>query len=316
MESPKINLESLPSKVYLTLGTTEQIQFLLKKAVKLLYEPTTEEMRQEMQHLTPFDNPNVVIWPKVRTATGSIRKTGTLKTDNKYAIPTDQFVNVAPGKKIFILFCGYDGEVRANDKTAAKKIEGGIFEILDLRKQTLPSGNTELDEAHKAYPITLIHKKQQLRYISPVIGFTVNEFRRTPEFTLVNSLRTKAGVLEWGRLSAKDITKYFCIPGLRCPLLISRARAWTLLPYLEPLLRGNDEGQLISPAKLQEFALWVYFSSTYYADTYNPGLGTYTPKGKGEYFTFKPSLKAKHIWSIMIQGISLIPPMKKAQRRD
>lgn len=315
MKQKLIKLTELPPKVYLTLGSLEQVQFLLGKKVKLLFEPTTQEMREEIQTSLPYDNSNVVIWPKITSTTGLIKKTGQIKLDNRYAIPTDQFVKIAEDKKVFILFCGYDGVVRNADVTAAKKIEGGDFELLDLRKQNLVTGDKELDDSQSAFPITLLYKKNQLAKICDYRDFVTENHTQSDEFQLVKSLTSLEGVEAWGRLSQKDITRYFCIPGMKFPLLLSKARAWALLPYLQPFIEGSENGEIISAARLQSFALWVFFSSTYWTTYWEKGLSTYKPEGKSEYFTFKPSVLSRRMWRIILQGDLQGPLLKKKNTR-
>jgi hypothetical protein len=315
MEKPPINLESLDSeKIYLTLGTIEQIQFLLKKKIKLLYHPTTEEIRQELQYGGMFDDNYIVIWPKERSGTGNILLKGGIRKDKPYAIPTDQFLSIAPGKKVFILFCGYDGIVRDKDKSAAKSIQGGKFVILDLQDQTLRDKNNELDVAQKAFPITLLHKRFQVKEIAPKLSFVMEQDTSSTQYNLVKNLTTVEGALAWGGFSDSEITKHFCIPELKYPLILSKARAWCLQNYLKPFIHDSINGALAERSELQKFALWVYFSSTCWANSTEPGLTIYKNAKELETFYFKPSSKSRQMWTRLINGGSFTPILKKEKQ--
>ena len=290
------------SKIYLTLGTIEQVFMAIGTKAELLYEPTTEEIRKAIEAPVLFGKENVVVWPKSYAATGMIKRTGNVKNDSLYAIPTDQFVRPAKGKRVFILFCGLDGMVSKEAAAAVKKIEGGCFETLDLRTQQVKTGTSFLDQNQGAFPITTIHKAKQYSLLGGLESFYVPTDIGQYEFDLVKSLTTKEGVPRWGSISSKDIFKLFFVPGYKVAPVLSRGRAWALAPFLNPFLAQIEDSNCSNPAGvLQEFAVWVYMTHNYWS-TSNEGLTLYKPANKLPYFVFRPSSRAKQEWLAIIEG--------------
>jgi hypothetical protein len=293
------------SKVYLTLGTIEQIFFALGARADFFYEPTTEEIRKAIEAPVLFSKADIIIWPKSYTATGTIKRTGVVKNDSSYAIPTDQFVRPARGKRIFIVFCGLDGIVTKEQQAAAKKIQGGCFELLDLRTQVINTGLAFLDDG--TFPITALHKAKQYKLLGGDPSFYNAEQLGQKEFALIDSLTTKEGVKTWGSICSKDIFKLFFIPGFRVAPILAKSRAWALAPFLNPFLtRIEEEHTCTNPTGiLQEFAFWVYATHNYWSTSAGEGLHLYHPPKKLPYFVFKPSSRAKQEWLATIEGSSL-----------
>lgn len=296
MNSTNNHLAIPLSKVYLTLGTTEQVQFLLREKVKLLYEPSTEEIRREVELYTPGDAKNIVIWPKVKTGTGLIKSTGRKKEQQGGAIPTDQFLRVAPQKRVFILFPGVNGECSTADVSAAKKLEGGIFQLLDLRPRR------DQDISATLFPITQRHKEQQRQIFK--LGEDEAYELSSSDRLLIKSLGTLEGVERWSQISSKDLVRNFLLPGFKFMPLLSKTRSWCLEPYLRPfVVQAEQQTECCLPsAYLERFALWMYWTVNFWAEGNSATtLSWYQPQGKASYLVFRPSKRARTEWSSILR---------------
>jgi hypothetical protein len=290
------------SKVYLTLGNVEQLYYTLQKPIRCKYHPTTLELAKEIETPVLFEDPDVLIWPLSQTGSGLI-KTKASSTP-KGAIPSDQFVKVAKGKRVFIMFCGVDGIVSKSDVTAAKKLAGGCFEILDLRGQSFKTHQPELDSVLSNYPLTAKHAAAQLTKLQAPLQYLVGELYPKVEHSLIQDLATPEGLVRWGSFNSTEIYKYFLLPNYKLPPILATARAWGLEPYLTPFVTlVKQDLTVASPgAHLANFAAWVYYATNYWATANATGLSYYEPpKGLG-YFRFTPSLTAKRYWHAIIKG--------------
>lgn len=144
-----ITVDQLKEQVaYLTIGTITDIQELFEGVqvkFKHLIQPSTKEVRQYFKdtslvnELFASEPEVVVIVPSVLEGTGLIKpvtKTGKQRdktTENDKRLPTDQFFTVPEGFYCFIICTAVDGSFTKEAKAAIKKIEGGIYQILDLQ---------------------------------------------------------------------------------------------------------------------------------------------------------------------------------------
>jgi len=297
------------SKVYLTLGNVEQLYYVLGRRIRCLYHPSTAELTKEIEAPVLFEDPDVLVWPLSQSATGLIKARAS--TAAAGAIPSDQFVRVAPGKRVFIMFCGVDGLVTKADAAAAKKLAGGCFEVLDLRTQHFKTGQPELDSVLKEYPLTAKHSLAQLRLLDANINFLAGELTRTPEIALIASLNTTEGIGRWGCFNSAELYRYFLLTNFNKPPLLVWGRAWSLEPYLAPFVNliKQDLNVANPSAHLAKFAAWVYGASHHWATPSTPGLSYYQPpKGLG-YYRFNPSIPAKRHWHATLKG-DLVRPSK------
>lgn len=154
-----ITVNELKEQVaYLTIGTTADIQELFKGVrVKFKYfiQPSTKEIRDHftnsslVNELFASEPEVVIIVPSKLEGTGLIKpvtKTGKQRdktTENDKRLPTDQFFRVPEGFYCFIICTEVDGSFTKEAKSAIKKMEGGVYQILDLqslaKKQPQPS---------------------------------------------------------------------------------------------------------------------------------------------------------------------------------
>jgi hypothetical protein len=276
-----------------------------------LYNPSTLELTKEIEAPVLFEDPDVLVWPLSQTATGLIKARTTAASVG--AIPSDQFVRVATGKRVFIMFCGVDGLVTKADVAAAKKLAGGCFEILDLRTQQFKTGRPELDLVLKEYPLTAKHSLAQLRALNADVNFLAGELACTAEVALIKSLNTAEGIGRWGCFSSAEIYRYFLLTNFQKPPLLIWGRAWSLEPYLMPFVDLVKQDLTVAnpSAHLARFAAWVYGANHYWATTNTPGLSYYQPpKGLG-YYRFNPSISAKRHWHAIIKGDLLRPSKTK-----
>lgn len=144
-----INLEDIKDQTaYLTLGTVTHVYEIFKGRrvnYKHFIRPSTKEIREHFaQHdiiseLFGMETEVVIIVPSTLEGTGLIKpvtktgKQGDRTKDNDKRLPTDQFFRVPSGTYCFIICADIDGKVSKEAKAAAKKIEGGVFQILDLQ---------------------------------------------------------------------------------------------------------------------------------------------------------------------------------------
>lgn len=147
------------SVAYLTIGTITDIQDLFKGVkVKFTFfnKPSTKQVRDYFHNsslvneLFGADPEVVIIVPSKLEGTGLIKpvtKTGKQRdntTENDQRLPTDQFFRVPEGSYCFIICTDVDGSLSKEAKAAIKKIEGGVYKVLDLRddvKQKPPTLN-------------------------------------------------------------------------------------------------------------------------------------------------------------------------------
>lgn len=297
-----------PSRVYLTLGNVEQLYYTLQKPIRCRYHPSTLELAKEIEAPVLFEDPDVLVWPLSQTGSGLIKTKAS--SAPRGAIPSDQFVRVAKGKRVFIMFCGVDGIVTKSDVTAAKKLAGGCFEILDLREQSFKT-QPELDVL-SCYPLTARHAAAQLNKLQAPLEYLVGELYPKVEHSLIQNLATPEGILRWGSFNNNEIYKYFLLPNYKLPPILATARAWGLEPYLAPFVTLVKEDLTVAhaAAHLASFAAWVYYSTRYWATPNATGLTYYEPpKGLG-YFRFTPSLTAKRYWHAIIKGDLTCPKTK------
>ena len=299
------------SKVYLTLGNVEQLYYVLGRRIRCLYHPSTADLTKEIETPVLFEDPDVLVWPLSQSATGLIKARTTTAANG--AIPSDQFVRVATGKRVFIMFCGVDGLVTKADANAAKKLAGGCFEVLDLRTQHFKTEHPELDSVLKEYPLTAKHSLAQLLALDADINFLAGELACTAEIALIASLKTTEGIGRWGCFSPAEVYRYFLLTNFQKPPLLVWGRAWGLEPYLAPFVNliKADCTAANPSAHLARFAAWVYGASRYWASTSTPGLTYYQPpKGLG-YYRFNPSVQAKRHWHAILKGDLLRPSKTK-----
>jgi hypothetical protein len=282
-----------PGCVYVTLGTIEQLAWICRNLglePELLYEPPTKLIRTNLEY-SSFEYKAWIIQAKDLKGTGL---KGTVLND--YLLPTDSFFYVHQDNYAFISVCGLEGEVEDKQVTAAKKLEGGCYKLLDLRRiEDLP-----------AYPYVAEH---ELKY-SKVIQ--TGRSSLCPEQSLIDSLNTIEGVKRWGNFTNGELRKWFVTPGIAEPVLLKQFRAQSLIPYIMPFL-GQVEEQWSTGKQsviLKKFALWVYLSTEYWTKGSDRGL---VKKASGKElinFYFYPSQKAREEWLV---ALGLQPSKKKEQ---
>lgn len=144
-----ITVSDLKEQVaYLTIGTMTDIQELfqgVRVKFKHLIEPSTKEIRSYFRftslvnELFASEPEVVIIVPSKLEGTGLVKpvtKTGKQRdktTENDKRLPTDQFFTIPEGFYCFIICTEVDGSFTKEAKAAIKKIEGGVYQILDLQ---------------------------------------------------------------------------------------------------------------------------------------------------------------------------------------
>lgn len=269
--------------VYLTLGTIEQIAWICRKLGKepeFLYEPTSNEIRKALE-FPNFTDTAFLIQPKELKGSG-LKAT----TTSEFLLPTDSFFYVHPDNFAFISVVELSGEVSDKQVSAVKKIEGGCYRILDLRKiEDLPM-----------YPYVAFHE----------LEYSKQNFYRTSslsyEQSLVDLLTTIEGVQRWGSFTKGELRKWFVTPGVPEPILLKIANAQGLIPFINPFCHLVEKHWSSNRQSvfLKKFALWVYFSTEYWSCSGSPGLTRkIATRGTGVNFYFNPSPKAKRKWLTM-----------------
>lgn len=282
-----------PGCVYVTLGTIEQLAWICRNLglePELLYEPPTKLIRTNLEY-SSFEYKAWIIQAKDLKGTGL---KGTVLND--YLLPTDSFFYVHQDNYAFISVCGLEGEVEDKQVTAAKKLEGGCYKLLDLRRiEDLP-----------AYPYVAEHELKYNKVIQ------TGRSSLCPEQSLIDSLNTIEGVKRWGNFTNGELRKWFVTPGIAEPVLLKQFRAQSLIPYIMPFL-GQVEEQWSTGKQsviLKKFALWVYLSTEYWTKGSDRGL---VKKASGKElinFYFYPSQKAREEWLV---ALGLQPSKKKEQ---
>jgi hypothetical protein len=272
-------IRELPrGRIYLTLGTVEQLKTLWPEC-GFCYEPTTHEMRRLFEQYSPYDPPGWILWPRQLRASGLIKKTGSVASNDPYSIPTDQLLKIHPQQLIFIPFCSLGGQAL---KDEAKKLQGGPFEILDLRAQF-----------KDPFPLA------QRNRVESGLSQEAEETRWAQG--MIEVLQTPRGPLVWGKIKSQDIYRWFRQPNNPNYIpLLSAARAWGLEPYLKPFLDLSESQEHREPGRyLNLFALWVYLTTQSWGEPRREGLRPYTTKVKGiptVSFNFTPSGTARSVW--------------------
>jgi hypothetical protein len=313
-----MDLKLQPGLVYLTVGTIEQIKKLFEKKeveYRLLYRPTTNEMRRELEYIDPFSETEevVIIVPQAFKATGLLKnkKSNKKKTEDTkpaeeeeaYLIPSDQYLSVSPFKYCFVLLVNALGEYTEEAQTARKKLEGGAFVSLDLRTYNavdLPSDISPTDkkkvlEYYSMFPLSLEEKLDKGLELNIWDDLEKNEYER-----YIEGLLTLRGVQEWGEFNNSEVFKYFLNTNYKNIPVLVHSRAWCLSPYLQPIVFHLQNYYVANPtAYLHRFALWVYFSTKYWSRAGEEGLGYYKEDYKGKVvktWVFNPSALARRKW--------------------
>lgn len=285
-----------PGCVYITLGTIEQIAWVCRNLglePELLYEPPTKLVRTSLEY-SSFEERAWIIQAKDLKGTGS---KGTVSGD--YLLPTDPFFYVHPDNYAFVSVCGLEGEVEDKQVTAAKKLEGGCYKLLDLRKiKDLP-----------AYPYVAEHELKYSKLIQ------TGRSSLSQEQSLIDGLNTIEGVNRWGNFTNGELRKWFVTPGIAEPILLKQFKAQSLIPYIMPFLAQVEEQWSTGKQSvvLKRFALWVYLSTEYWSKGSDRGL---VRKASGKElinFYFYPSQKARQEWLV---ALGLQPSKKKEQRMN
>lgn len=272
-----------PGSIYLTLGTIEQIVWICRKLGKepeFLYEPSANEIRKALEFPSFSDNA-FVIHPKELKGSG-IKAT----TTSEFLLPTDSYFFVNQANFAFISIVELTGEVSDKQSSAAKKIEGGCYRILDLRTiADLPK-----------YPYVALHE----------LEYSKQNFCETNslshEQSLVDSLTTIEGVQRWGSFTKGELRKWFVTPGIKEPILLKIARAQGLIPFINPFCHLVEKHWSTNRQSvfLKQFAMWVYCSTEHWNSSGYPGLTRkIATRGEGVNFYFNPSPKAKRKWLTM-----------------
>ena len=277
--------------VYLTLGTVQQIQWIcneLNLPITSHYNPTTNEFRtltasgwdSQPRALIIFYE-NLIGTGLVNTKASARTTYGQVKTDNKYAIPNDQFLELDSDLYIFItLINPCSGVLDPALKKGAKALEGGLFQILDLSQLMF------VEEGDQRYPFV----KQRDVEIEPVSARECHD--------LIEALtKENAGHL-WAHISKACLNSKFLLNyayyGSKYPILLISGRAWGLYPYLLPVLSRIEKNPVYYSVELSRFANWVHLASTAWVDRNNTGLTFVKGRGKKQgYWNFRPSVEAK-----------------------
>jgi hypothetical protein len=296
-------LKLTSGKIFLTLGTVEQLISLYPEC-GLLYHPTTEELRKVVEQYTPYTSNDWIVWPKTFKVTGLLKQTKSTKTPDPHAIPTDQFLRVDPHNRVFIPAVSIDGTSFLKDEV--KKVQGGPYEILDLRPYFKSS-----------YPIAQRYRED--------LGLTLDYSSVDYCQRLLSSLGSIEGILDWGRLKSSDVYRWFRPPGqVYCPFtLMTRSKA--LEPYLNAFINASALHHHQSVGKyLQLFATWVFCSTKYWGCPGYEGLRSYVigkGKGKGQTaYSFRASPKSRQVWLSWVGATtspaSGLPFYKQSQAKE
>lgn len=260
----RIGIEELRNKVapgylYLTLGTVSQVQRLTNllwnpTSVHFLYHPTRFEIQQSIQYTLDFtDQPVVyIIFPKL----DEIRPVGLKKVKGKeikpYDFPPSLFV--PSNSYVFVCLCEVSGDITDKAKNIASKLQSSAckYEILDLR------------HIHdlSAFPPPPLPTQS---FYSPLISI---------EQQLLFNLNSYSGVLQWGSFTDSELLKWFLTPNQPEPLLLIKANARALIPYIAPFCKLLEKywGSEGKREILKSFARWVFLASSVWKESSYNGL--------------------------------------------
>lgn len=290
-------------RVYLTKGTTQQIQWLcdrLNLPLTSMYNPTTTEFRRLLAPSLLSERRAYVIYYESLKITGDVntksrsKNYGNVKNDSLRAIPSDQFVEIDPDVYIFITLVNPATGIA--EKSSG--IEGGLFEELDLSNvQLLPEGD-------QRYPYSWLRKEDYYKRWGRQDLLEHDYELNNDADSLIRALRTPDGAHYWYNLSMGQMYPMFLVELDRrnaegtAPKILTQGRAWALAPYLQPVISRIRDDLYAYPALLSKFATWVYLSTFAWATPGKEGLWENT-RSKSPYWVFKPSTRAKLAFDTM-----------------
>lgn len=313
--------------IHLTIGTTQQIYWLFKDqevTYSYLYHARTSEIRRELEYADPFLDTTkvVIIYPKsfkgsgyikpIKRATKSTKKSNTSVSDD-YELPSDQFLKIPPTTYCFVICVDALGVYTDSAAASIKKLQGYPYSdsLLDLRTyEPLKLEDDAIDERtkefYRMYPNDLYEKVSKGLELEIIETSQIKE-----EKEIVHGLLDKNKLDRWGRFHRSEMFRFFFNYNYNDIPILANARAWCLTPYLKPVLTHiQHKGNLSNPsAYLYRFALWVNWSTTYWAEPGARGLYYYKKDVNKETFItygFEASAEAKRRWPSIIQEPKLL----------
>lgn len=271
----KLVAQLKPGYIYLTLGSIHQLSSicrLLNLIPHFVFEPKRHELINLLEYYNYSHNCFIVILKELKSSTKS-----SLTSD--YTLPAN--LQPFPESYTFIPLIGIESELSPSTKKAAQTLEGGNYKLLDLR-------NIGLD----LFPFN---------YSNEQIGLS-NPFNL--EQQLIYSLLSIEGVMRWSSFSPNEIRQWFSTPGQPEPIILIRAKATSLIPYILPYCLSLEYFWHKNPSGiLLKFALWVFLSSSVWRNQRYRGLTVSKNKKSETVFYFNPSPHARIEWS---NNISLL----------
>lgn len=285
-----------PGVFYIVLGTIEQTVFVCRKLgleYEFLYEPQMDTLRRRLEY--PSDPSTLICYySKPQLASPKLlRNKG--EGAAELLLPSDSFFSIDSTNYAFLPILGLSEDLKAVG-SLAKKLEGGRYELLDLRSiEDLP-----------LLPYVCEHEKLYGR------GRGVVYNSATTEENLFADLVTLDGVERWGRFTPNEVKKWFIYPRVSSPYILRLVSAPFISPFLLPFSRMTLDywGRGNPSSFLKRFALWVYFSTEYWGKPNYRGLVAKQLENGKLGFYFFPSPKARLEWRKLVSLSRLRSPQR------
>jgi hypothetical protein len=277
-----LDLEFTPGKVYLVVGSDQQIKLELRKrgiSYRFLYHPSYGEVEEAFaeDHEDPFSTSleAVVIIPKSYKTTRD-------RTAHPDAVPNYQKLIVSPRKIGFIVGNPYQKTNELSDYY--KKLQGGQFE-----KLVLPNGYApEAPESYQRFPLTFVKQQE-----APSGDFIEGElFKRK-----MKSLGTKEGIADWFSIRRSEFYLMFLEREKSCVFIDKLFfdedyKCRDLIPWLSPFVTRLNKERWNKPGNLLgRFALWVYRTRVLWKESFKEGLKWISSNNRS-ILIFNPSKEA------------------------
>ena len=284
-----------PGVFYIVLGTIEQTVYLcrkLKLEYDFLYEPTSHTLRKRLEF--PSDPSTLICYyskpqlasPKLLRNRGGEQGAATV---NDLFLPSDPFFFIDSTNYAFLPILGLSEDFKAV-APLAKKLEGGRYEILDLRSiEDLPL-------------LPYVYEHEQLYGRHSKDSTKLNSLSTTTEENLFADLVTLDGVERWSNFTPNEVKKWFIYPRISSPYILKLVSAPFISPFLLPFTRMTLDywGYGNHSSFLKRFALWVYFSTEYWGRPNYRGLVAKKSEDGKLSFYFFPSPRARLEWRKLV----------------
>lgn len=287
-ELEKVVKQLQPGYIYLTLGSIQQLSVIcnmLNLTPHLLIEPNRHELVNSIEFFNYSSNCFILVLKELKTSSKE-------KVASDYTLPS----NLKPycDTYTFVPLIGIQSEITKATKKAAQSLEGGFYKVLDLR-------NLGLD----LFPFNSFNPSPSLSSPFPI------------EQDFIYSLLTPSGTLRWASFTHTQLRQWFSTPGQPEPILLIRAKATSLIPFIMPYCNALDFYWHKNPSSiLLRFAIWVFCSTHIWHSKRFNGL-TVSKNNAGEtIFYCNPSPKARLEWSKDISQLYPLTPLPSKLKKE